>query len=84
MYETKQAVGLLKEDEEPLDPGMTNWADYAFNFGVIEPDLKIQLHVGNHSSSESPKKENKGQVQAVQAQIVEQSPQIVQELSQIE
>ena len=41
MYESKQEVRLLKEDEEPLAPVMTNWVDYAFNFPLIEPDLKI-------------------------------------------
>ena len=65
LYESKQAVGLLKEDEEPLDPAMTNWVDYAFNFGVIEPDFKIQLNMGRYGSfSGSPKKENKVPVQA--------------------
>ena len=60
MFESKQEVSLLKEDEEPLDPAMTNWADYAFNYGVIDPDFKIQLNVGNYISfSGSPKKEKK-------------------------
>ena len=71
MFESKQAVDLLKENEEPLDPAMTNWADYAFNYGVIEPDFKIQLARCTFKSfTESPKKEKKLD-QAPQARQVE-------------
>ena len=81
LYESKQAVDLLKEDEEPMDPAMTNWADYAFNYPLIDPDFKLELNlVGNSSFSRSPKKEKKRFDQAAEAQIVEQSSQIVQEV----
>ena len=61
MFDSKQVVGLLKEDEEPLDPAMTNWVDYAFNFPLFEPDLKLELNIGRpyKSISRSPKKEKK-------------------------
>ena len=72
LYESKQAVGLLKEDEEPLDPAMTNWADYAFNYGVIDPDFKIQLYVGNYSSFSGCLKKEKKPDQAPQASQNEQ------------
>ena len=41
MYDSKQVVGLIKENDEPLVPAMTNWVDYAFNFPLILPDYKI-------------------------------------------
>ena len=41
MYNEKKDVGLLKEDEEPVDPAMTNWADYASNYGRVDPEFKI-------------------------------------------